>query len=545
MSMYAIKDTTLTAFGDAVRQQTGQKYTVTDEITAPIITTHVDDTTVEPVMVANSLSHIVYLGDLDKLLGDKKDLTKSFYYSVKGKTDRNSAITAYLYICKDYPLVKDGVVSNYSYSKSLGNLQTSNSTLEGFFNFKSEGYADYKHFYIVFQVYDWIANPETITFEADVELSACDADNKFITLWKYTPTEMVETLNGVLTLPTDALTITGSCEYRFAQGGWDWFINRYGDKIITKDITNISRMFFQSKAHEIPFEINLSSKESNSFSYAFNYSEMEKAPVIKGNMPVQTGNYSNPLAMNYLFSGCRYLHDIPDDWFDTFGGEEFWAARKQYSNQTGNIFQGCGSLRKLPNLDNLCGLFTTASHHLYYSAFNECYILDEIRNLPTDTNSTLTSNACVSMVNANHRLQALTFQTNEDGTPKIVKWKSQIIDLSSNGVGYVRDAYNAMRITNYTKYTGIGTEHQVTDDASYQALKDNPNWWTTDIDYARYNHDSAVETLNSLPDASAYGTNTIKFMGAAGAKTDGGAINTLTAEEIAVATAKGWTVTLV
>ena len=71
-----------------------------------------------------------------------------------------------------------------------------------------------------------------------------------------------------------------------------------------------------------------------------------------------------------------------------------------------------------------------------------------------------------------------------------------------------------------------------------------------DVPYSRYNHDSAVETINSLPDTSEYlaangGTNTIKFKGAAGSKTDGGAINTLTEEEIAVAAAKGWTVTLV
>ena len=68
--------------------------------------------------------------------------------------------------------------------------------------------------------------------------------------------------------------------------------------------------------------------------------------------------------------------------------------------------------------------------------------------------------------------------------------------------------------------------------------------------FSRYNHDSAVETLNSLPDTSEYlatagGTNTIQFTGYQGALTDGGAINTLTEEEIAVATAKGWTVTFV
>ena len=68
--------------------------------------------------------------------------------------------------------------------------------------------------------------------------------------------------------------------------------------------------------------------------------------------------------------------------------------------------------------------------------------------------------------------------------------------------------------------------------------------------FSRYNHDSAVETINSLPDTSEYlatagGTNTIKFRNYSGACTDGGGTNDLTPEEIAVATAKGWTVTIV
>jgi hypothetical protein len=91
---------------------------------------------------------------------------------------------------------------------------------------------------------------------------------------------------------------------------------------------------------------------------------------------------------------------------------------------------------------------------------------------------------------------------------------------------------------------------KIVDDATYQQLKDNPDSWTTDINYSRYNRTSAIETINSLPDTSAYlasagGTNTIKFKGASGALTDGGAINTMTEEEIAVATAKGWTVSFV
>lgn len=62
-----------------------------------------------------------------------------------------------------------------------------------------------------------------------------------------------------------------------------------------------------------------------------------------------------------------------------------------------------------------------------------------------------------------------------------------------------------------------------------------------------YNHDSAVKTINSLPDTSAFlaeagGTNTIQFHSDQGANTEGGAIGNLTAEEIAIAAAKGWTV---
>ena len=103
-------------------------------------------------------------------------------------------------------------------------------------------------------------------------------------------------------------------------------------------------------------------------------------------------------------------------------------------------------------------------------------------------------------------------------------------------------------ITNYS--SGITADKLVTDDTTYQALKNDPDWFSTKVEYSRYNHDSAVNTINSLPDTSAYlatagGTNTIKFKGAAGSKTDGGAINTLTEAEIAVATAKGWTVTFV
>ena len=143
------------------------------------------------------------------------------------------------------------------------------------------------------------------------------------------------------------------------------------------------------------------------------------------------------------------------------------------------------------------------------------------------------------------RMKNLIFATQEDGSPYAVRWNRQAIGLN-NYVGYVNSTYYA-NLLNHN--SGITKDKEVYNDATYQALKNDPDWYANGIKYSRYNHDSAVATINSLPDTSAYlatagGTNTIIFMGQSGELTDGGAINTLTPEEIAVATAKGWTVTI-
>ena len=176
-----------------------------------------------------------------------------------------------------------------------------------------------------------------------------------------------------------------------------------------------------------------------------------------------------------------------------------------------------------------------------YSAFKGCSSLDEIVGLPVP-DRTYTSNMFMYTFNECYRLKNMIFSTS-GGQPYVVKWKNQEISLNES-FGYTNAPGT---IINYN--SGITADKNVTDDATYQALKNDPDWFTTNIAYSRYNHDSAVATINSLPDTSAYlatagGTNTIKFKGTAGSSTDGGAINTLTAEEIAVATAKGWTVTL-
>ena len=95
------------------------------------------------------------------------------------------------------------------------------------------------------------------------------------------------------------------------------------------------------------------------------------------------------------------------------------------------------------------------------------------------------------------RLKNMTFAT-DNGIPYTANWKGQTIELTSN-VGY---ASTATDILNYN--SGITADKEITDDTTYQALKDDPDWFTTKVAYSRYNHDSAVATINSLPDTSAY-----------------------------------------
>lgn len=196
-------------------------------------------------------------------------------------------------------------------------------------------------------------------------------------------------------------------------------------------------------------------------------------------------------------------------------------------------------------MDNLWSISSSYVNSQNYRTFAYCYALDEVRGFRISS-ATYTSNSFANLVSSCSRLKNMIFAVQDDGTPYVVQWKSQTLDLSSF-VGYFNTGYKN-NILNYN--SGITADKEVTDDATYQALKDDPDWFTADVAYSRYNHDSAVATINSLPDTSAYlatagGTNTIKFKGAAGSATDGGAINTLTEEEIAIATSRGWTVSLV
>lgn len=351
----------------------------------------------------------------------------------------------------------------------------------------------------------------------------------------------------VVSVPQDGtptaqeLVVTGNCSYRFANSGWDWVVNKYGAMMTTKEISNITYMFQSSNLETIPFEIVMSTAsvaQPCSLNRVFNNCKALTAIPKITNARIED--------MPYAFAGMNSIRYFPndfDEWFDWGYLDNITSA---YSGTQANLFESCYSLRSVPiKLLKHGNPNLSYSYVYFYSGFSACRALDELVGLPIPyINATWTSNAFKSTFNNCSRLKNLTFETNDDGTPKVMKWKSQTIDLSQY-VGYV---YSSHQVTDFN--SGITADKEVTDDATYQALKNDPDWFTTNLAYSRYNHDSAVATINSLPDTSAYlasasGTNTIKFKGASGSATDGGAINTITEEEIAVATAKGWTVTLV
>ena len=341
-------------------------------------------------------------------------------------------------------------------------------------------------------------------------------------------------------VPDSALVISGDCKYKFYKNGWDWFIEKYSNQITTNNISDCSYMFFlNTQIEELPFDFNFL-YPPGTYDYQPSNNMFSSCGKLK-----TIGKLINwyPSAIQSAFFGCSNLRYLPE-----FINPNFSRIRTyQYANCS-SMFGNCNSLRYIPEelLKQIYGIQNYSSC-FFNSAFTNCFVLDEIRGLNPQT-GILTVNAFGSSSGATffycNRLKDIIFATQDDGTPYTVSWKTQTIDLSSY-IGYAQHKYT---ILNYN--SGITADKEVKDATTYATLKNDADWFTVDVAYSRYNHDSAVNTINSLPDTSAYlaangGTNTIKFKGESGSATDGGAINTLTAEEIAVATAKGWTVTLV
>ena len=550
MAKYAIEDTTLTAIGDAIREHTGKH---TREEILPV--------------TDNYYSFSIDTNNPDDYANFVQSPTQSYfniykhYYHYKGAkkyklvysgeiVQQSGLPTIYMESVEVSPALMDSddIMSVDTFTIHHLNCtsgETIFDTRDGqyprlSFLFKHQHAYEHTKINMNFEIYGLDENGNVISEETIIVKDTM------------TPGEMIEEINGLNTIPEEALTITGDCKYRFAHGGWDWFINKHGDKITTTDISYANYMFYNNQSiEELPFSLNFRAG-GGTVNYMFGNSYFKKIDSIDFK---QTSYYD----CTHLFDGCSYLTEIGtlknlypsniDSLFQTcyrlrylpeFEGINFSRLQSYSIANMSSIFQNCYSLRSIPEsfLKELYGIQTSYTYVLSYRGFNACYALDEIRGFMPGRGA-LTSNGFRNTFDECYRLKDIIFAIQEDGTPYNANWKSQTIDLTIN-VGYAprRDDI----VFNFN--SGITADKEVTDDATYQALKDDPDWFTCDINYSRYNHDSAVNTINSLPIITASGTNTIKFKGAAGALTNGGAINTLTEEEIAVAAAKGWTVAL-
>ena len=369
----------------------------------------------------------------------------------------------------------------------------------------------------------------------------------------YEPTdeELTYTLNG----NSDGLTPNG-CN--------GWLFREYGDRISLKLYYDDNSVFHSYPLED--FSINPKNK-SNSASLAMMFMNAEKLKTISGSIVADGYSDVKIYKVNQAFYSCKNLRTINDNFLDP----TIFKHQKYASNTGRQTFYYCYSLREIPDFffkmltastDGYM-INSSATQSVYYQGFASCYTLNKIENLPVvNLSSNATSNMFNETFNYCCNLHKLTFETNVDGTSKTAKWTKQTIDLTK----YVGYASGTSNMTNYN--SGLLADDLLPVDVSGATTKSPDyfyNLYTGDTlttkyticdFYAKYGHTEAVETINSLPDTSAAGGgNTIKFKGGQGYYTDflkgrtddystNSMISNLTEAEIAVATAKGWTVSL-
>ena len=349
----------------------------------------------------------------------------------------------------------------------------------------------------------------------------------------YKPSEMAAAITAISGggggsgVPAEALVFSGDCGYKFYKSNWKWFWNTYKDSITSSDMTGAISMFqfFEGAASSVVlnFRTNQGINTNSMFYHCFN-KVVSKIVNLK------------PSGTQFMFREYEAT-TLPE--FENLNMSGLQAST--YADCSG-MFMYCKRLRSIPE-DFLKQFYTSTnsyySSHLY-NEFDGCWSLDEIKGLRMPAGSNITGNCFNTTFNRCQRVKDVIFATQEDGTPYTANMKSQNIKLNQY-VGYFSmysDGYGG---------AGLSESTAIKDAETYATNKNNPDSWTALPEYSRYNHTSAVNTINSLPDTSAYlaangGTNTITFRPNSGSLTDGGAIETLTEEEIAVAAAKGWTV---
>lgn len=338
--------------------------------------------------------------------------------------------------------------------------------------------------------------------------------------------------------PTDEDLTFRNCESTklFAGNQLSWLLNNYKDKKIrfTGDCSDTKSLFYSCEKEDLSnviFEDCYGSSGGLGLATLLEGAKTKYPPKIKNCdifSLVGAFRYARALKTLPSFENCTIAYD---------GGIIVINQMIQDAHSLEDVNFDLSKTIKLRD--------TNRYYSFYWQFIQNCFNLKSIVfSLPIVQESPVaTYNQFRQFVTDCNRLRHLKFKNYLSS----LQMKSQVIDMSGE-IGYVYGNNTGYYPKQHPEY--FSKDKKIKDDATYQALKDDPDAWAAKPDYSFYNHDSAVETINSLPDTSAYltengDTNTIKFTGNAGSKTDGGAINTMTAEEIAVAAARGWTVTFI
>lgn len=389
--------------------------------------------------------------------------------------------------------------------------------------------------------------------------------------------ESITTGGGSTVLPEELKVITGDVQHLFSKDYSTHYVNAFGNQITTRDLVNAQMFNGNRTIEEVPFDLNIASGYTNNLFDGC--SNLKKIKDINIANPDNTEN-----SIEGLFYGCNKLKEIGvirnpmitrvGSTFERCNNLNYFQIEGAVSVNTGidwveKIFCYCFGLREVDSsflkLLRLNNKYSWGNG--YQSAFYACYSMDRIVGLgvPISSSSeTHTKNLYSQAFDDCYRLDELTFETNEDGTPKELYANKQWIDLSyyvgycprskwdiCNTVGDIMEGQFVPRFYDYIQPSASPTDiwnYQITADKNTEDYYNNKDSWTEDLLYSRYNHRGMVNTINSLPDTSTFlasngGTNTISFRDTQGDSSPWGGASNLTEEEIAVAVAKGWTVT--
>lgn len=505
MARYSIADTTLTALGDAVRGKVGET-----EIR------HFEQGTIRHAMMDGSYKTSMTAYKIQIPTG----ATKAVLTKVESVPERVSMQLKFAYAAG---------VTSVDFEDTLEVSSFSQTEFRLYFLLYTEGD------YCIFDVTFYDDNNNIVIASADVEVQKT-----------MTPERMATEIESIVPMDASVLHMSGNMSYKFYGGAWDNFLGLYGSKITTQDVTRLDNTFYYTNAQMVLFEINCdSSKEASMVNFCQN-AKLTTPPIINN---LKIGDCNN------MFANCNYIREFPEGYGEDWDWTYHTDATSAYKGYKNGILNACYSLRKLPlGLLKYGNPAMTYSYHQFRD-MNQLYALDSATKLPCPHNAGVSgtgySGIFYNMFSGWSRCKWLTF-ADDIGT---MKWAKQTIDLSQN-FGW---AANKNHILIYN--SGITADKEIKDEATYIALRNDPDSWTLDVGYSRYDLQSAISTINSLPDCSeytaSYGANTIKFKGSAGSKKSmywagdtptsigSAAISNLTDEHIAVAAAKGWTVAIV